>query len=131
MIIDEDKYIEKLEQDLKLAGWTNSIEANTYYSIMRLSGTDCILYIDDKPAAIIEIKVSRNQKIILEALKQARIAPLKINNSSLPFIYIYCDGKIIFQDLKDMSSNPKEIKRFYSPDEMKKCFQQYLTDRQM
>ena len=26
MIIDEDKYIEKLEQDLKLAGWTNSIE---------------------------------------------------------------------------------------------------------
>lgn len=37
MIIDEDKYIEKLEQDLKLAGWTNSIEANTYYSIMRLS----------------------------------------------------------------------------------------------
>lgn len=120
MIIDEDKYIEKLEQDLKLAGWTNSIEANTYYSIMRLSGTDCILYIDDKPAAIIEIKVSRNQKIILEALKQARIAPLKINNSSLPFIYIYCDGKIIFQDLKDMSSNPKEIKRFYSPDEMKK-----------
>ena len=25
MIIDEDKYIEKLEQDLKLAGWTNSI----------------------------------------------------------------------------------------------------------
>lgn len=120
MIIDEDKYIEKLEQDLKLAGWTNSIEANTYYSIMRLSGTDCILYIDDKPAAIIEIKVSRNQKIILEALKQARIAPLKINNSSLPFIYIYCDGKIIFQDLKDISSNPKEIKRFYSPDEMKK-----------
>lgn len=97
MIIDEDKYIEKLEQDLKLAGWTNSIEANTYYSIMRLSGTDCILYIDDKPAAIIEIKVSRNQKIILEALKQARIAPLKINNSSLPFIYIYCDGKIIFK----------------------------------
>lgn len=120
MIIDEDKYIEKLEQDLKLAGWTNSIEANTYYSIMRLSGTDCILYIDDKPVAIIEIKVSRNQKIILEALKQARIAPLKINNSSLPFIYIYCDGKIIFQDLKDISSNPKEIKRFYSPDEMKK-----------
>ena len=43
MIIDEDKYIEKLEQDLKLAGWTNSIEANTYYSIMRLSGTDCII----------------------------------------------------------------------------------------
>lgn len=120
MIIDEDKYLEKLEQDLKLAGWTNSIEANTYYSIMRLSGADCILYIDDKPAAIIEIKVSRNQKIILEALKQARIAPLKINNSSLPFIYIYCDGKIIFQDLKDISSNPKEIKRFYSPDEMKK-----------
>lgn len=120
MIIDEDKYIEKLEQDLKLAGWTNSIEANTYYSIMRLSGADCILYIDDKPAAIIEIKVSRNQKIILEALKQARISPLKINNSSLPFIYIYCDGKIIFQDLKDISSNPKEIKRFYSPDEMKK-----------
>ena len=47
MIIDEDKYIEKLEQDLKLAGWTNSIEANTYYSIMRLSGADCILYIND------------------------------------------------------------------------------------
>ena len=66
MIIDEDKYIEKLEQDLKLAGWTNSIEANTYYSIMRLSGADCILYINDKPVAIIEIKVSRNQKIIFE-----------------------------------------------------------------
>ena len=101
MIIDEDKYIEKLEQDLKLAGWTNSAEANSYYLFTRLSGPDCILYIDNKPAAIIEIKVSRNQKIILEALKQARIDS---NNSSLPFIYIYCDGRIIFQDLKDILS---------------------------
>lgn len=137
-MVSEDENLSKLVRLLIEAGWRNDkglISGNFLAVEMPVSNNpkliaDCVLYIDYKAAAIIEVKNNTNKNLLIEALKQAQkyAENYDVSNSSkigtpLPFIFAYNGERIYFRDLQDKKSNPKDIRKFYTPFELKQMLQ--------
>jgi len=128
--------IEKLKKALLEAGWKSSSDIGLSYGNTALFEVginvdilaDCVLYVNNKAIAIIEVKQNNKSNNLLNALEQAKNYANKYNtplypeawSNPIPFIFAYNGKQIIFRDLKDKNSNPKEIKKFYSPEELQK-----------
>ena len=134
-MLTEYDVAEKLKKELEELGWLTSKKPNWSYDNTALFEVevniglhaDCVLYANDKAIAIIEIKQNNKTNNLLNGLEQAKkyannytiIHPEAWTNP-IPFIFAYNGKQIIFRDLKDKNSNPKDIKRFYSADELLK-----------
>lgn len=128
----ETKLIEKLES----AGWSRQGGFGVYstYSTkqivsINLDRVDCVLYTNGRVIALIEAIASPDLSASSQRLfKLQEYAKNYTYDAStprpiqlpIPFIFVYNGEKIIFQDLKDINSNPREIKNFYTPSDLTK-----------
>ncbi len=129
-----DNYV-RLKQELEELGWLISNKSNSGYNNTAVFDVevnigvhaDCVLYVNDKAIAIIEVIQNSKTDNLLNGLEQAKKYAYNYNimhpgalGNPIPFIFAYNGKQIIFRDLKDKNSNPKDIKRFYSMDELLK-----------